>query len=149
MPTKERWARMSADEKLKDKAATKTHQQNNRDYWREVNKRTYLKKVGTLQRNMSHTEESRAAWARDKANLRCTRAKQARFMDELTQLVTREAHDVRKRRNLLTKIEWHVDHILPLKRTSLCGLHIWSNIQVIPKILNLKKGNKEMRKYLS
>lgn len=98
---------------------------------------------------MNHTVESRAQWARDKANRRCGRAKQARFSDELTQLVTTEAHDLRKRRNLLTSVEWHVDHILPLKGKVVSGLHIWSNLQVIPKILNLKKRNKEMAKYLT
>ena len=149
MPTKERWAKMSLEEKAKYKLATKLHQQNNREYWRAANKAAYIKKHGPITRNMSHTPESRAEWARDKANRRCTRAKQARFTDELTQLVTKEAHDLRKRRNLLTGFEWHVDHILPLKGKTICGLHIWSNLQVIPKITNLKKGNKEMVKSLS
>ncbi len=89
---------------------------------------------------MNHTTESRQEKARDKANLRATRAKQARFDDELTQLVIKEAHDLRKLRNHLTKIEWHVDHIVPLKGQLVSGLHIWSNLQVIPKIANLKKG---------
>lgn len=71
-----------------------------------------------------------------------TRAKQARFDDELTHLVTIEAHDLRRLRNDYTHFEWHVDHIIPLKNELVCGLHIWSNLRVIPKQLNLKKGNK-------
>ena len=89
---------------------------------------------------MNHTPESRAQWARDKTNRRCTRAKQARFTDELTQLVLIEAHDLRKLRNTITGFEWHVDHIEPLRGKDICGLHIWSNLQVIPKSLNLLKG---------
>lgn len=147
MPTKERWARLSDEEKAKYKAATKLHQQNNREYWRALNKAAYIRKHGPLKRNMEHTPESRAQWARDKSNRRCSRAKQARFVDELTQLVTIEAHDLRKKRNQLTGFDWHVDHILPLKGKTVSGLHIWSNLQVIPKIINLKKGNKEMVKY--
>lgn len=149
MPTKERWARMSSEEKAKYALATKLHQQNNREYWRELNRKAYIKKYGPVTRNMHHTSESRAQWYRDKANNRCSRAKQARFQDELTVLVTKEAHDLRKRRNILTGFDWHVDHIAPLKGKTICGLHIWSNLQVIPKVINLKKGNKEMIKFLS
>lgn len=109
-------------------------------YMREVNRKAYAKRVGGIKRNMNHTPESRAQWARDKSNSRCTRAKQARFTDELTKLVTVEAHDLRKLRNNLTGFEWHVDHIEPLHGKDICGLHIWSNLQVIPKLLNLIKG---------
>lgn len=91
---------------------------------------------------MEHTPETRSQRARDKANRRATRAKQARICDELTQLVTAEAHELRKLRNMVTGFEWHVDHILPLKGKDVCGLHIWSNLAVIPKIENLRKGAK-------
>ena len=133
---------MSLEEKTKYLQATKEHQKKNPEYWRELNRRAYAKKVGGVKRNMNHTPETRAQWARDKSNRRCTRAKQARFEDELTQLVTIEAHDLRKKRNKSTGIEWHVDHIIPLRGKDVCGLHIWNNLQVIPKILNLRKGAK-------
>lgn len=152
MPTKERWAKMSPDEKQKYKDATKRHQQENREYWRELNKRYYQKVSETIvsRRNkLDRSLEEKKLRARQKANLRCGRAKQARWQDELTQLVSYEAHDLRKLRNKLTNIEWHVDHILPLKGKNICGLHIWNNLQVIPKIENLKKGNKEMAKSLT
>jgi hypothetical protein len=111
-------------------------------YMREVNRKSYAKRVGGLKRVMNRTPEDRAQRARDKSNNRCTRAKLARFDDELTALVVREAHDLRKLRNKLTGIEWHVDHIVPLINSEVCGLHIWANLRVIPKILNLIKGNK-------
>lgn len=111
-------------------------------YMREKNKIYYAKKVGGLKRTMNRSLEDRAERARTKANLRATRAKQARFYDELTTLVLSEAHELRKLRNKVTNIEWHVDHIIPLKGKLVSGFHIWSNIQVIPKTDNLKKGNK-------
>lgn len=111
-------------------------------YKRVANRKAYAKRVGGVKRNMNHTPETRAQWARDKANRRCTRAKQARFTDELFQFVIAEAHELRKLRNKTTRFEWHVDHIEPLKGKDICGLHIWSNIQVIPKLLNLVKGAK-------
>lgn len=112
-------------------------------YHRGKNRAYYLKRVGALSRvsPLENTPEREAQRQRDKANRRATRAKQARIMDEFTQFVTAEAHDLRKLRNSSTNIEWHVDHIIPLKGKQVCGLHIWSNLAVIPKTHNLSKGN--------
>lgn len=37
---------------------------------------------------------------------------------------------------------WHVDHIIPLKGQNVSGLHIASNLQVIPGSDNMRKGNR-------
>lgn len=36
---------------------------------------------------------------------------------------------------------WHVDHIIPLKGRNVSGLHVTSNLQVIPGSDNMRKGN--------
>lgn len=135
---------MSQDEKDKYNAKAKEWKIKNKVKWNLYQKERYLSKVGTLTRTLNRSPESRAQYARDKSNKRCARAKQARFKDELTSFVTQEAHELRKLRNSLFGFEWHVDHVVPLKGKQVCGLHIWSNLQVIPKIVNLQKGNKEV-----
>lgn len=131
---------MTDEEKAKYSLQARLWKQQNKDKWNAYQKEQYLKTSSPSRRNvLDRTEEEKRQRALAKSTLRATRAKQARFPDEFTQFVWAEAHDLRKRRNLLG-IDWHVDHIVPLKGKNVCGLHIWSNFAVIPKIENLRKG---------
>lgn len=64
------------------------------------------------------------------------------WYDEWDDFVFQEAHDLAASRQRETGIEWNVDHMIPLQAEMACGLHVASNVQVIPKFFNLSKKNK-------
>ena len=66
---------------------------------------------------------------------------------EFTEFVCKEAYQLAKLRKTITNISWHVDHIVPLSGRGWCGLHIWSNLQVIPASLNVRKCNVHTNTY--
>lgn len=42
----------------------------------------------------------------------------------------------------ITGIEWHVDHVVPIRSDIVCGLHTWDNLQVLAGGVNLSKLNR-------
>lgn len=42
----------------------------------------------------------------------------------------------------ITGLKYHVDHVIPLQGDNICGLHIWENLQILEKSINLSKRNK-------
>lgn len=64
--------------------------------------------------------------------------------DELNDLVFAEAFALAEIRRAVTGVSWHVDHMVPLRAKNACGLHCWTNIQVIPSRLNNVKHNRMM-----
>lgn len=84
--------------------------------------------------DLNKTDFVRKAVARDK-RVRCATPPWAdpqkivamyRLRDELTDMLG---------------VEHHVDHIIPLRGKSVCGLHVHTNLQVIPAKENLQKRN--------
>lgn len=53
-----------------------------------------------------------------------------------------EAYHLAALRSDMMGFKWEVDHILPLRHKLFCGLHVEYNLQVIPRVDNMRKGNR-------
>jgi 5-methylcytosine-specific restriction endonuclease McrA len=70
---------------------------------------------------------------------RARRKSQTSILDIEERLTINEIYKARKRISDCTGIQFHVDHIYPLSKG---GVHKLSNLQLLPAIINIKKGNK-------
>lgn len=53
----------------------------------------------------------------------------------------RAFYTIARRVTRCTGVEFHVDHIIPLRGRAVSGLHVPSNLRVIPKSVNQRKSN--------
>lgn len=114
---------------------------NNRESSRRIKYRWYkdniqASKVCTVKWAKTNADKKRNTCARRRATkLKATPSWANNFFIE-------EIYDLAKLREKHTGIKWHVDHIVPLKNSLVCGLHVEYNMQVIPAKDNLSKGNR-------
>jgi hypothetical protein len=76
------------------------------------------------------------------ANYRSAKARRAPpWLDTEDQFLIDEVYDLAARRTKMLGFPWHVDHIIPLRGAKVSGLHVPWNLQVIPGVENVRKGN--------
>lgn len=64
------------------------------------------------------------------------------WFSELDDFCVKECIRLCRDRLAATGQKWHVDHMIPLRSKTASGLHVFSNLQVIPAFLNGWKKNK-------
>lgn len=117
--------------------------------WKQANP----EKVAARKRQYrdTHAAEIRASfqkWAAENRGKR-TATQNARKANQLratpawaNEFFIEEIYDLAARRTKCTGIQWHVDHIVPLRSPLVSGLHVEHNLRVIPAAENIAKGNR-------
>lgn len=135
-----------------------------REYWRSLT----AEEKAVRNRRAPLTDEQKAAKriysrARRAANLERERARNRKFGSENRDYF-RERCAARRARKLQATPSWssthniklvyqmcppdmEVDHIYPLQSDWVCGLHVETNLQYLPRIDNIRKGNRYSEQY--
>jgi len=123
-----------------DNASTRIWKAKNKSLVKEINQSNYRK-------NKDAICAKNKRWAQDNPELFRVRAA-TRRVDELNRTVSwandqliAAYYKEAKRLEELTGIKFHVDHIIPLRGELVSGLHVETNLQLLPAHENLGKSN--------
>lgn len=116
------------------------------DHEKRRRKAAYM--AGWREENSERFDAMRKDWARkNPAKLLATvRKRQTRLITAMpvwaNEFFIQEIYDLRLRREKTLGIQFDVDHIVPLRSKLVCGLHVETNLRIIPRTVNRAKGNR-------
>ena len=122
----------------------------NPDKVKESNRKRATAKREWAQRNREKTQASKKRWREDNKDYHAayTRSRKKRMKQATPSWLTPEHQeaidDIYDQRDIisqLTGVEYHVDHIVPLKGARVWGLHVPWNLQLLPADENRRKNN--------
>jgi hypothetical protein len=126
------------------RAYGKKYKAANKELIAERNKKYVLDnsetRKATMQSYRQRTKDRQAEYVRRRQSAKMQRT--PKWLTEDDVWVMREAYNLAKIRTNMFGFGWHVDHILPLQGKTVSGLHVPTNLQVIPWIENVRKHNK-------
>ena len=111
--------------------------------WREKNKqkiKEYSKQYAALNRDIVRKAQAKYRLANKGYYYAKTMERLARKKMAVPKWADLEAID-----EVYKEAKYHgleVDHIVPLQSPLVCGLHVWDNLQLLPKRENIAKGNR-------
>ena len=114
-------------------------------------KKVEATRKATMVKNRVARNAEKAAWARRNSGrvLAWTRQRQLAkvqrtpsWLGEDDYWLMEQAYELAQLRTNLFGFPWHVDHTIPLRGQTVSGLHVPTNLQVIPGAENSRKGNR-------
>lgn len=104
------------------------------------------KKENREKQNASHSKYKKNNRGKDAANVAKRRASKLKrtppWLTKNQLLQIQKFYILAKQKTKQTGVKYHVDHIVPLQGKDVSGLHVPWNLQIIPAIQNMQKGNR-------
>ena len=103
-------------------------------------RKTRPKSVNYKKTNLDYYYRNKSKWTEAKAKRRAAKLSATVPWADYSKISF--VYHCRDVLNNVTQGSWEVDHIVPLQGTTVCGLHIHQNLQLLSSTENRSKGNK-------